>query len=218
VTAPTAAAQTLAVLRREFAVERAGREAAVTTLPFVAAFVVLAGLAFGPSPRDLAVTGPGTVWLAVLVATVPLSRTVAGAEVAEESWDALRGLVRPGALFAGKLIAGWVALALTWLVAGGLVVVLFGLPVSPQAFYGGALGCLALAALTTGFGVLTASGPRRRGLLAALLLPAGLPALLAGTQLASTNGSVLPWAVLMTLYAAVVGTAAWAVFPALLEE
>lgn len=212
------ATQALAVWRREVAVERAGREALVTTVPFVAALVILAGLAFGPSPRDLAVTGPGTAWLAVLVATVPLSRTVAGAEVAEDSWDALRGLVGPGALFAGKVLAVWSALALTWLLAGGLVVVLFGVPVPPQALYGGGVGTLALAALTTGFGVLTASGPRRRGLLAALLLPAGLPALLAGTQLASTNSPVLPWAVLMTLYAAVVVTAAWAVFPALLEE
>jgi heme exporter protein B len=208
----------LAVFRRELAVERAGREALVTTVPFVAALVVLAGLAFGPAPRDLAVTGPGTAWLAVLVATIPLSRTVAGTEVAEDSWDALRGLVTPGALFAGKLLAVWLGLALTWLLAGALAVVLFGVPVPPQALYGGAVGTLALAALTTGFGVLTASGPRRRGLLAALLLPAGLPALLAGVQLASTNVPVLPWAVLVTLYAAVVVVAAWAVFPALLEE
>jgi heme exporter protein B len=91
-------------------------------------------------------------------------------------------------------------------------------PAPPQAVYGGAVGTLALAALTTGFGVLTASGARRRGLLAALLLPAGLPALLAGVQLASANVPVLPWAVLVTLYAAVVVVAAWAVFPALLEE
>jgi heme exporter protein B len=211
-------AQALAVFRRELAVERAGREALVTTVPFVAALVVLSGLAFGPSPRGLGLTGPGTAWLAVLVATVPLSRTVAGAEVAEDSWDALRGLVAPGALFAGKLLAVWAGLALTWVLAGGLVVVLFGVPVPPQALYGGGLGTLALAALTVGFGVLTASGPRRRGLLAALLLPSGLPALLAGTQLASTNVSVLPWAVLVTVYAAVVVVAAWAVFPALLEE
>ena len=210
--------QAVAVLRRELAVERAGREALVTTVPFVAAFVVLAGLAFGPAPRQLAPAAAGTAWLAVLVATVPLSRTVAGAEVAEDSWDALRGLVAPAALFGGKLLSVWGSLALTWLLAEGLVAALFEVDVPPQAFYGGALGTLALAALTTGFGVLTASGPRRRGLLAALLLPAGLPALLAGTQLAAEQGAIWPWAVLVTLYAAVVTTAAWAVFPALLEE
>jgi heme exporter protein B len=212
------AAQARAVFRRELAVERAGREALVTTVPFVAAFVVLAGLAFGPVPRQLAATGPGTVWLAVLVATIPLSRTVAAAEVADDSWDALRALARPGAIFAGKLLATWLGLALAWVLAGALVVVLFGLPVVPQAVYGGVLGTLALAALTTALGVLVASGARRRGLLAALVLPAGLPAVVAGTQLASDNVPVLPWAILATLYAVVVVVTAWAVFPALLEE
>lgn len=215
---PPGPAQALAVLRRELAVERAGREALVTTAPFAAAFVVLAGLAFGPAPHDLAQTAGGTAWLAVLVATVPLARAVAGAEVADGSWDLLRGLAGPGALFAGKLLAGWAGLAATWLLAGGLVAVLFEVPVPPQAWCGGLLGTLALAALTTAFGVLVASGARRRGLLAALVFPAGLPAVLAGTQLATPGVPVLPWAVLMTLYAAVVLTAAWAVFPVLLEE
>jgi heme exporter protein B len=210
--------QVLAVFRRELAVERAGREALVTTVPFVAAFVVLAGLAFGPAPTQLGATAPGTAWLAVLVATVPLARTVAGAEVADDTWDVLRGLVPAGALFAGKLLWAWSALALTWLLAEGLVVVLFDVRMTPQAIYGGAVGTLALGALTTGFGVLTSSGPRRRGLLAALVLPAGLPVLLAGTQLAAEQTAVLSWAVLATLYAAVVVTAVWAVFPALLEE
>lgn len=210
--------QVLAVFRRELAVEWAGREALVTTLPFVAAFVVLAGLAFGPAPAQLAVTAPGSVWLAVLVATVPLARTIAAAEVADDTWDALRGLVPPGALFAGKLLWAWSALALTWLLAQGLVLFLFQVRLPPQALYGGAVGTLALAALTTGLGVLTAAGPRRRGLLAALLLPAGLPALLAGTQLADGQVAVLPWAALVTLYAVVVVVAVWAVFPALLEE
>ena len=213
-----AGSHVIAVFRRELAVERAGREALVTTVPFVAAFVVLAGLALGPAPARLAAAAPGTAWLAVLVATVPLARTVAGAEVADDTWDALRGLVPPGALFAGKLLWAWSALALTWLLAQGLVVVLFDVRPAPQSIYGGAAGTLALAALTTGLGVLTASGPRRRGLLAALVLPAGLPALLAGTQLAAEQTAVLPWAVLATLYAAVVVTAVWAVFPALLEE
>lgn len=217
-TEPTIPAATAAVFRREVAVELAGRDALVTTAPFVAAFVVLAGLAFGPGPQQLAATAGGTAWLAVLVATVPLARAVAGAEMAEESWDALRALVAPGPLFAGKLLATWAALALTWVLSAALVSVLFEVPVLPGALYGGAVGTLALAAATTTLGVLVASGARRRGLLAALILPAGLPALLAGTQLATPGVAVLPWGVLMTLYAVAVLTAAWAVFPVLLEE
>ena len=212
------AAPALAVLRRELAVERAGRESLVTTAPLVAAFVVLAGLAFGPAPQELARTAGGTLWLAVLVATVPVARSVAGAEVAEDSWDLLRGLAGTGSLFVGKLLSVWLSLALAWLLAGSLVVVLFGAQLPAAAVWGGAVGTLGLAALTTSLGVLVGTGARRRGLLSALVLPAGLPALLAGTQLSTPGVPVLPWAVMMAVYAVVVVTTAWAVFPALLEE
>lgn len=207
-----------AVARRELALEWAGREMTVATAPYVTAFVVLAGLAFGPAPGELARTAPGTIWLAVLAAAVPLARSVAVVEVAEDSWDVVRGLVPPGALFAGKLIAVWAGLALTWLLASGLVVVLFdtGLPLA--SVWAGAAGTLGLAGATTVLGVVVANGSRRRGLLATLLLPTGLPVLLAGTQLMTPGRPVLPWAVMMGLYAVVLVTAAWAVFPALLEE
>lgn len=210
--------QVLALMQRELAVERAGREALVTTGPFLAAFVILAGLAFGPAPQQLAQAAPGTVWLAVLVAAVPLSRTVAAVEVAEDSWDALRGLSTPGALFAGKLLGVWAGLLLSWLLASGLVTVLFDARPPLAALWGGLAGTLGLAAATTVLGVLVASGTRRQGLLATLLLPAGLPALLAGTQLSTPGRPVLPWAVMMGLYSAVLVTTAWAVFPTLLEE
>jgi heme exporter protein B len=214
----TAASQVLALLRRELAVERAGREVLTTTLPLAAAFVVLAGLAFGPAPQALASAAGGTVWLAVLVATVPIARALLTAELNEDAWDVVRGLTEPGSLFAGKLIAAWMALGAVWALAAGLVVVLFDVRPPPAALGAGVLGTLALAALTTAVGVLVASGSRRRGLLPALVLPAGLPALLAGAQLTTPGVPVLPWVVLLSAYAAVLVTASWAVFPTLLEE
>lgn len=210
--------QVRAVVLRDAAVERAGRELTVTTVPFVAAFVVLAGLAFGPAPQTLARTAAGTVWLAVLVAAVVVAHAVAGAEVAEDSWDVLRALTTPGGLFAGKLLGAWAALAATWALASAGAILLFGAVPPPSALWAGAAGTLALAAVTTGLGALVATGARRRGLTASLLLPAGLPALLAGTQLSTPGVPAGPWAVLLALYAVVVLTASWAVFPALLEE
>jgi heme exporter protein B len=210
--------QTVAVLRRELAIERAGREVVTTALPLTAAFVVLAGLVFGPVPRDLVNSAGGTVWLAVLVATVPVARALLSAELTEDAWDVVRGLTTAGSLYAGKLLAVWAALGSVWLVASSLVIVLFDVQPPAAALGAGVLGTLALASLTTTVGVLVASGARRRGLLPALVLPAGLPALLAGAQLSTPAVPVLPWLVLLAAYAAVVLTASWAVFPALLEE
>ena len=214
----TMSTQVLAVLRREAAIERASREVLTTTLPLAAAFVVLAGLAFGPAPQALARTAGGTVWLAVLVATVPVARALLSAELAEDAWDVLRGLTTPGSLYAGKLVGVWVALGLVWAVAISLTAVLFDVRPPPAALGAGVLGTLALASLTTAVGVLVASGSRRRGLLPALVLPAGLPALLAGAQLTTPGVPILPWTMLLVAYAAVLVTASWAVFPALLEE
>jgi heme exporter protein B len=215
----TATGQAVAVLRRELAIERAGREVVTTALPLTAAFVVLGGLAFGPVPRDLANTAGGTVWLAVLVATVPVARALLSAELTEDAWDVVRGLTAPGSLYAGKLLAVWAALGSVWALASGLVVVLFDVWPPPVAALGaGVLGTLALASVTTTVGVLVASGARRRGLLPALVLPAGLPALLSGAQLSTPGVPALPWVVLLASYAAVLVTASWTVFPALLEE
>lgn len=214
----TSTAQVVAVLRRELAVERAGREILTTTLPLAAAFVVLAGLAFGPAPQALERTAGGTVWLAVLVATVPVARALLSAELTEDAWDVLRGLTTPGSLYAGKLVGVWAALGAVWALTSALVLVLFDVRPPPAALGAGVLGTLALASLTTAVGVLVASGSRRRGLLPTLVLPAGLPALLAGAQLTTPGVPVLPWVVLLASYAAVLVTASWAVFPALIEE
>lgn len=214
----SATSRVAAVLRREIAIERAGREVLTTTLPLAAAFVVLAGLAFGPAPQALERTAGGTVWLAVLVATVPVARALLSADLTEEAWDVVRGLTTPGSLYTGKLLAVWVALGAVWAVALALVIVLFGTQLSPAAVGAGVFGTLALAALTTAVGLLVASGARRRGLLPALVLPAGLPALLAGAQLTTPGVPPAPWVVLLGSYAAVLVAASWAVFPALLEE
>jgi heme exporter protein B len=210
--------QVVALLQREVAVERAGREVLTTTLPLAAAFVVLAGLAFGPSPQALAGSAGGTVWLAVLVSTVPVARALLSAELTEDAWDVVRALTTPGSLYVGKLLAVWAALAAVWAVSSALVVVLFDVQPASTAVPAGVLGTLALASLTTAVGVLVASGARRRGLLPALVLPAGLPALLAGAQLTTPGVSPTPWVLLLVSYAAVLVTASWAVFPALLEE
>lgn len=206
------------VLRREVALEASGRDAAVTVLPVAAAVVLLSGLAFGPRPSVLAATAPGALWLAVLLAAVPLSDRGIRAERAEGSWDLLRAVVPSGALLVGKTAAVWLALSATWACAALLTVVLFGVSLPPSAYPAGFAGTLGVAALTVTFGAVTADGTRRPGLLGILLLPAALPVLLAGTQASTPGTSGGRWAALLVVFALVAVVAAWAVFPALVEE
>ena len=206
------------VLRREFAVEVAARETVVTVGPYVAVLVLLGGLAFGPRPSVLTATGPGLVWLVVLVTAVPLAPTVAVAEAQDDAWDVLRAVTTPGALLTGKLAAIWLWLLAGWALGTGLVAALLGVPPTGAGVAGGALGTLGLAAVTVLLGTLLPIRTRRPALLAVLLLPAAVPALVAGSQTATGGVASTAWLVLLAIFDLLTVTLVWAVFPALLED
>jgi heme exporter protein B len=208
----------LRVAARDIAVEATGREAVTTVFPFVVAAVLLAGLGFGPGPDVLVTVAPGLVWLVVLFAAVPLARGVAAAERSEGCWDLLRAVISPTSLWAGKILALWLWLLVTWTLATVLLLGLFGAAFTSATLLAGPLGTLGLAALTVAFGVLLAAAERRGGLLGVLLLPAGLPALLAGVQVSTPGAGGWRWLALLVAYDLVTLAATWAVFPVLLEE
>ena len=206
------------VARRDVAVEAAGRDGVSVAAPFVVAALLLAGIGFGPAPDVLRAVAPAVAWLVTLLAAAPLARGVAAAERDEACWDLLRGLVSPTALLTGKAAALWLWLVLTWAAASVLGVALFDVGLSAGALAGGVLGTLGLALVTAAFAVAVAAGPRRGGLLAGLILPAGLPVLLGGAQLATPGVPPAPWLALLAAYDAVIAVAAWALFPILMEE
>jgi heme exporter protein B len=214
----TAWRDSLRLAARDIAVEASGREAATAVIPLVAAAVLLAGLGFGPRPDVLTTVAPGLSWLVVLFAAVPLARGVAAAERSEGCWDLLRAVVTPASLWAGKILALWLWLLVTWALATVLSLGLFGAELAPATLLAGPLGTLGLATLTVAFGVLLAAAERRNGLLGVLLLPAGLPALLAGVQVSTLGAGGWRWLALLVAYDLVTLAAAWAVFPVLLEE
>ena len=205
------------LVRRDLRVALGTAEALGSVLPFVAAGVLLGGLVVGPDPAQTARAAPALVWLLVLLAAVLLARLVAAAERDEDTWDLLRGLVRPGALFAAKATVLWLGLAATWGAATLISVVVLGGPLGAAGVVAALAGTVGVAAVTTVFGTLLGASARAAGLLAALVLPAGLPALLAGTQ-AALAPAPWPWLLLLVAYDTVVVAAAWAVFPSLLEE
>ncbi|MFD1659566.1 heme exporter protein CcmB [Streptomyces caeni] len=206
------------LVAREVRVELAGHESSITVFPFVVAGVLLAGLAYGPVPRVLEAVAPGTVWIVVLFAAAPLARGVAAAERDEGAWDLLRGLASPGQLLAGKILGLWLPLTIAWAIVSALVTLVFPAPLPAAALVAGPLGTLGLAGLVVAFGALLVGTRRRVGLLAVLLLPAGLPVLLAGTAVGKPGVPALPWLVLLTAYDLLVSVAVWAVHPVLLEE
>ena len=208
-----------AVLARELAVETAGRHLSRAAMPFALAGVVLAGLAFGPVPSVLRAIAPGLPWLVVLLLAASLSLTVAVAEREDGCWDLLRSLAGPGPLLGGKLAAMWLWLAATWAVTAGLTVVVLGAGLAVAAVPAALLGTLGLAAAVVIHGTAAAAAGRAgTSLLTALIVPAGLPALLAGTQASTPGVDAGPWLALLLAYDLAGMAVAWAVFPTLLEE
>ncbi|GAA1439347.1 heme exporter protein CcmB [Nocardiopsis tropica] len=206
------------VAEREISLELVGGTNAVTALPFVAALVLFAGLGFGPRSEILTATAPGLVWIVVIVAALPLAGGVASAERRDDCWDLLRALTRPGEILAGKVAALWLWLLACWALATLLSVALLGAELRPVALLGGLAGTLGIAVSTVVFGVLLPDASRRPGMLAVLLPPGVVPVLLAGTQIATAGVPAWPWLALLLAYDVVTVTAAWAVFPNLLEE
>ena len=210
--------QSWLLLRRELTIEAASRDTLVTVAPFVGVLVLLGGLAFGPRPAVFAATAPGMVWFAVLVTAVPLAPSVSAAEAADDAWDLLRAIATPGALLAGKLAAMWLRLLTTWGLTTALVATLFAVPVTTSGLVGGLIGTVGVAAVTVLLGTLLPPDARRPALLAVLLLPASLPALVAGTQTATAGVPTAPWLALLAVFDLLTLTVTWAVFPTLLED
>lgn len=205
------------VVARELAVERRSWATTSTVLPFTVAAVLLAGLAVGSDRQVLAAAAPGIVWLVVLLAAVPLARSVTSAEQADDAWDLLRALVPPTALGAGKVLAVWVVLLGTWSAAAAMAAVGFGARWSLLGVAVAVLATLGLAADLVVLGAVLGSAGSRQGLLGTLVLVAGLPAVVAGAQ-AALDPDALRWLALVVGWDAVTLAVAWACFPLLVEE
>ena len=216
-------AMVVAVARRDLVIEASGRHLSRVVGPFGVAGVLLAGLAFGPVPSVLDAVAPGLPWLVVLLLASPLSLTVAEVEQHDGCWDLLRGLVGPAALLWGKLAVTWLWLAGTWALVAALTIVVLDAELAAAALPAALLGTLGLAGAVVVYGTAAAtggngSGGGGSGLLAALILPAGLPALLAGTQAGVPGVDPGPWLALLGASDLAGLAVAWAVYPTLLEE
>jgi heme exporter protein B len=205
----------LLVVRRDLAVETATREAAATVPPLIMAGLLVAGLGFDLPPGRLAAVAPGLVWLLVLTAAVPLARALLAAERDDDAWDLLRSLVSPTVLLTGKATTLCLQLWLAWGFGAVLAVGLLDARWSTAAVLAAVLAMPGVATNAAVYGALMGEN-RRPALLTTLVLVAGLPALVAGSQVPVTDQPA-PWFLLLAFYDLVTVVTAWAVFPALLE-
>lgn len=208
--------QVAVLVRRDLAVEAATREALATVPPLILAGLLLAGIGLDLPPAGLAAAAPGLLWLLVLSAAVPLARSVLAAERDDDAWDLLRSLTRPSALLAAKATTLGLQLMLAWAIGAALAVALLGARWPGVAVLAAAIAMPGIAVNVTIFGaVLGEHG--RPALLTVLVLAAGLPAYVAGTQVA-VGEAAAPWLVLLLVYDVVAVVVGWSIFPTLLEE
>lgn len=215
--APGLAVQVRLVLARELAVERGSLASTSTVLPFVVGAMLLAALVVSSQPAAGGTAAAGVVWLVVLLTAVPLARATAAAEQDDDAWDLLRALVRPGAVAAGKVLATWAVLLVTWAVAAAMAGAGLGAQWPPLAVVVAVLATLGLAADLVLLGAVLGASGARQGLLGALVVVAGLPAVLAGVQ-AAVDPAGLRWLALVVVWDAVTLAVTWACFPLLVEE
>ena len=205
------------VARRDLEAEVSERHLSRVVLPFAVAGVLLSGLAFGPTPAVLDAVGTGLPWLVVLLLAAPLSVAVAEVEQQEGCWDLLRGLAGPAGLLWGKLAATWLWLMATWAMTTVLTILVLDVQLAGVAWAAAVLGTLGLAGAVVVYATAAAAAGSDGGLLAALIVPAGLPALVAGTQVGVVDAP-WPWLALLVAYDVTGLAVTWAVFPTLLEE
>ncbi len=181
---------------KDLRVEGRSLEALVPSGSFGLLVVLVLGLTQGTEPDR----APAVLWVALALAAVLLVERTTEREGEEGTLEAL--LLYPGSredLFWGRWLALVVLLLALGLVMGAAQVVLFGVRLGlgwPQLVATGLLAACGLAAVGVLLSALMVNVRGGHLLMPLLLLPTGLPVLLAGirlTEAALTSGAPGPW-------------------------
>jgi heme exporter protein B len=217
-----------AIARKDALSELRGRQAAVSTLFFAGLVLLLFGFALGPDSRRLAEAAPGLLWLAIVFGGL---LTVARLHQVETDDGALDELARypleRRAIYAGKAIAGLLAM----LVLGGVllpvVAILYGidlLAAAPLLVLILVLGAIGFAAVGTFYAGVTVRMRAREVMLPLLMLPVIAPLLLAAVKATAAAlggdpfGELAAWLQLLAAFDLVMLLAGAAGYGYLLEE
>ena len=218
----------LAIASKDALAEIRGRHAIVSTLFFAAVVLLLFGFALGPDSARLAQAAPGLLWLAVAFAgTLAVSRL----HLLETDDGAMEQLalypVPRRAIYAGKALAGFIAMLVLATLVLAAVGVLFAVDVLsawPPLVAAVVLGSLGVAAVGTFYAGITVRLRAREVMLPLLMLPVLAPLLLgavkatAGALAGDPFGEVGAWLQLMVAFDVVMLVAGAATYGFLLED
>lgn len=178
----------IAALRKELLLQWRTRAQMLAVFVFGAASLLLFSFSIGPNTDALRTFSGGFLWLGLLLSS---TLTLAASFHEEMENRALEGLLllpsNPRALYYGKAIANWLQLAILGVMLVPVMVVLYdaGTRQGAMLFAVIILGTAGLSAPGTLYAAMTSQVQAKQTLLALLLFPVIVPALLASVKATS---------------------------------
>ena len=218
-------ARTSLVALRELFAERNQPDGLAAALTFTGTLVLLESLAFGPGRASQPDVASGVFWIAILFAAVLVSTRSFDRDLEDDAIDAI--LMLPGgreAIYAGKMVALGVVLAIVALAAGIFSVFVLNLePALPwHLVLVGIAGVIALLPVSVFTSVLALRVRARVAVVPILTFPLLVPQLIAATQgmsaaLSGAPNEALAWTGLLAAFALVYAVIGLTIVPAAIE-
>jgi len=155
---------------------------------FFAMVATLFPLAVGPSPEQLAVSGPGVLWVAALLAALLSLNSLYLSDYEDGSLDQIITSPQPLPLLAlGKSISHWLLSGLPLVIVSPLLAMTFRMPTDTLGVLMVTLmlGTISLSLLGSIGAALTVGLNRGNALLSLLILPLAMPVLIFGARTVS---------------------------------
>lgn len=155
---------------------------------FFAMVSTLFPLAVGPSPEQLALNGPGVLWVAALLAALLSLNSLFLSDFEDGSLDQIILSPQPLPLLAlGKSISHWLLSGLPLVIVSPLLAMTYRMPVATVTVLALTLtlGTISLSLLGSVGAALTVGLNRGNALLSLLILPLAMPVLIFGARTVS---------------------------------
>jgi heme exporter protein B len=217
-----------AIARKDLLAELRGKHAAVSTLTFAGIVLFLFGFALGPDSQRLAQAAPGLLWLGLVFAGLLAVGRLHEIEMEDGAMEQLALYpIDRRSIYAGKALAGGIAVLVLGVILVPLVAVLYAVnvvPALPVLALTVLLGAIGFAAVTTFYAGLTVRMRAREVMLPLLVLPIVAPLLLAAVKATTAAlsgdplGELPAWLQLLAAFDVVMAVAGAGTYGYLLEE